>query len=944
MNAGVDRAVRASGLSLVAGLVVLAFAGRCLAAPDPADAQEKAKREKQYQQLRREYVTASQKGDLVRAAKLAKEALEVAILLYPEKDYPDGHPQLAGSLNNLGVLLRAQGQHGEARRYYERALKMYERLYPELFYPTGHPQLAGSLNNLGTLLQAQGEHGEARRYYERALKMRERLYAEKDHPNGHPQLAGSLNNLGTLLWAQGERDEARRYYERALKMYERLYPAGHHDLAASLNNLGVLLRAEGEYGEARRYFERALKMQERLYPEKDYPNGHPPLAISLDNVGGLFQRQGEYGEARRYCERALKMRERLYSEKDYPNGHPQLAHSLDNWGLLLQAQGEYGEALLSHFKALQMEQRIALSFLVASSEAEGLNFLGSQRDIRTVYLSCAARAHTAPDEAAYRLLYGGRGASLHMLRTRQAMLHTAADPDTNEKVRRLLDLRRGLSRLLLSPAGPARSGQPTAADLTRQKENLERELLDRLPPLARERATAQSRPNDLAKHLLAQSAFIDLYRFRDVEPTKGKWGQPGYFAFILAPDGTPRTVGPLEGKPIEEALARWQRDINAGLNSEAAEQLRRLLWEPLEKELPRGTTTVYLCPDGPLNALPWAALPGRDKGGVLLEDYALAVVPGGPFLLDQLQNPLKQSRPGALLAVGGVAYDDAPVPLKQAAGLRPTRGPATGPKKLTWPALEGTGKELDQVLALAKAAKEPPELLERRGAVAGTDRLLLDLPQARWTHLATHGFFAAPETEERKTLFREPLFAFGRGGERVGAGARNPLVQTGLVLAGANKAERKSLEDDPGILTGEAIAGLDLARMELAVLSACDTGLGEDTREAVLGLPRAFHLGGTRNVVASLWKVDDEATAALMALFYRNLWHKGQPPIEALRNAQLMLMRNPQDIPALAKERGPNFDKTVKRVETTAESRAPKPKGVAPVKQWAAFILSGPGR
>jgi CHAT domain-containing protein len=112
----------------------------------------------------------------------------------------------------------------------------------------------------------------------------------------------------------------------------------------------------------------------------------------------------------------------------------------------------------------------------------------------------------------------------------------------------------------------------------------------------------------------------------------------------------------------------------------------------------------------------------------------------------------------------------------------------------------------------------------------------------------------------------------------------------------------------------------------------------------VFGLQRALHLGGARNVVASLWKVDDDATAALMALLYRNLWEHKQPPLQALRNAQLTLRRHPGAVPLLAKERGPNFDKVVKRVE---EGLADPPSAggeAAPVKHWAVFILSGLGR
>src|SRR5262249_60777956 len=160
---------------------------------------------------------------------------------------------------------------------------------------------------------------------------------------------------------------------------------------------------------------------------------------------------------------------------------------------------------------------------------------------------------------------------------------------------------------------------------------------------------------------------------------------------------------------------------------------------------------------------------------------------------------------------------------------------------------------------------------------------------ARWPPLARHGYSAAVDSRERDKLYDQRdflTFERGFGRERVGAALRNPLTLTGLVLAGANGPAR---EGRPlGVLTAEAIAGQRLDRLQLAVLSACETGLGESERgEGVFGLSRAFHQGGCRNVVASLWKVDDTATAALMALFYRRLWDGARPaPAEALRQAQ----------------------------------------------------------
>jgi CHAT domain-containing protein len=132
--------------------------------------------------------------------------------------------------------------------------------------------------------------------------------------------------------------------------------------------------------------------------------------------------------------------------------------------------------------------------------------------------------------------------------------------------------------------------------------------------------------------------------------------------------------------------------------------------------------------------------------------------------------------------------------------------------------------------------------------------------------------------------------------------------------------------------------------LDLAVLSACETGLGDVAGgEGVYGLQRAFHMAGCPAVVASLWRVDDEATAALMGLFYHHLWREHKPPLAALRAAQLWLYRHPEAIGAAARARAaPDFDKLADLPE--AASTAAAPGGRAPAKQWAAFVLSGAGR
>src|SRR5262249_50092380 len=159
--------------------------------------------------------------------------------------------------------------------------------------------------------------------------------------------------------------------------------------------------------------------------------------------------------------------------------------------------------------------------------------------------------------------------------------------------------------------------------------------------------------------------------------------------------------------------------------------------------------------------------------------------------------PKEPAAPGRLLAVGAVRYDEAPTPLAQRGDVILHRGPAQdSEKRIRWPDLPGSGRELDQVLALA--GDRP--VTRVRGTAASTDRVLAELPRAQLAHFATHGFFADPKF--RSALHTDPsAFDLGARGTRHAAGARNPLALSGLVLAGANVPIADPLKDDRGILT-----------------------------------------------------------------------------------------------------------------------------------------------
>ena len=234
-------------------------------------------------------------------------------------------------------------------------------------------------------------------------------------------------------------------------------------------------------------------------------------------------------------------------------------------------------------------------------------------------------------------------------------------------------------------------------------------------------------------------------------------------------------------------------------------------------------------------------------------------------------------------------------------------------------------------LAATLTADQPRRPNTRFGPttlVATEDAFRKQAPNYRYLHLATHGYFApadlrsalSPAAERGKDARGPQANLFGRKG----IAGYHPGPLSGLALAGAGREPKPG--EDEGILTALEVASLDLKHVELAVLSACETGLGETAGgEGLLGLQRAFQEAGARTVMASLWQVHDDWTRKLMERFYENLWQKKMGRLAALLEARRWGMRE-------APKRGLH------------RPDAAPPQRVAPPFYWAAFVLSGDWR
>jgi tetratricopeptide (TPR) repeat protein/CHAT domain-containing protein len=868
-------------------------------------------------------------GQPGKALNYYERALSMWERLYPNQDDRDR----ARILNNLGNVLRELGQPAKALPHLERALALCERLYPK----QDHAELARGLNNLGVVLQALGQPAKALPYYERSLAMRERLHPKQDHRD----LPVSQMNLGAVLSDLGQPAKALPHLERALALCEHLYPKQHHrDLAASLSNLGTVQYVLGESAKALPFVERALAMDERLYANQDHPN----LARSLHNLAGVQCVLGESAKALPYAERGLAMCERLYPKQD----HPELAGSLNNLGIVLRALGQPAQALPHLERALAMYRNLGeLAFLdetQALSRAAVLAF-----NPQDAYLSVTRDLPTP--ETAYPHIWKTKAIVTRTLQDRRAAVRFAlTNPEKHMEFKASLDellLKRGQRAFWFhNSVNDPKSRDQQIRLLTDDIEKLERQLGNAFPDGPRRQELAKLGPADLAKGLPGHTAFIDLIRYTHYE--KGKPPQPRYVAFLLSGAGNIHRVELEAAADIDLAVDLWRQAVSGwspslkpavqrDLQDRAAKQataLRQLVWEPLAPHLPNDTHTVHLAPDGNLARFPFAALPGRRPGTILLEELTIAYAPHGPALLERLVYPPPlANEPGNALVVGGIKYDA-------------TGGQATA----LWHELKATAQERDELKRLA--GKRPVVALS--GPEASVARLTEELPKARYAHLATHGFFKEDEFAQEQKRLSQQLKHYEFAPDRVThvphQGVQCPLVFAGLVLAGANAPAKAG--PDGGLLVAETIGNLPLEGLRLAVLSACDTGLGEQTRgEAVQSLQLAFHLAGCPDVIASLWQVNDGATAVLMAKFYHELWVKNRPPIEALRQAQLLVYLRPDLVAELASDdRGPPRLGEARRreilergVDAPASDAQPGTRRT-PTKLWAAFVLSGTGQ
>ncbi len=823
--------------------------------------------------------------DYRRAEPLFVEALAIQKALVGEEDV-----EYARTLANLAQLYKDTGRYARSRDLSLRALGIRRALLPE-----GDPDVLLSLHNLAGLYVDLGDIDGAIERYQKVLALR-REHLGRDHP----EVAFTLNNLAEAYHRLGDSRRCRRMYEEALALLNRRLGPRHALTTMTRANLASVLLDLGEADEARKILEQTLK----LVREREGVR-HPDHAHALNNLAVLYWSTGDARRALPLFEQALKQRFESLGERA-----PGYVAALENVATQHLTLGDAPRAEPLYREALSLSrQRLEDTFAVLS-ERQRLDLLGRLQLSLHLYLG-AARAADAPAARLYEAVLAWKGAAAARAEEERA---ARGEPALAPLFTRLQAARVRLAALGANTPRPADEGRWLAAfkKVEAEKEETEAAIARGSAGFRLLGSRRRAAPADVSAALPEGAGLVDFIEYEQhlsLPPRKGgPAAERRLLAFVLRRGLPVRCVGLGPSAPIARAVKVWRDALERGEGgAEAASEVRRRVWLPLGRSL-GVVSAVIVAADGAVSHLPFAALPGARPGTCLIEEVAIGHITAGR---DLLPGPGRARAAGGLLTLGGADHGG--------------RG--------RWADLPGTRVEVARVADLWRGRAAGPVAV-LRGEGAGKADLLRALGDAppRWLHLATHGFFE--EAAEGRPV--SPAVALGM--RETMTLHRNPLLSCGLALARANV-------DAEGLLTGEEIAGLDLRGCELAVLSACGTGLGRvASGEGVLGLQRAFRLAGARSVLYSLWSVNDAATSVLMEEFYARLWGKEKlAPLEALRQAQLAVLRRPELVAARQKVLAgtPGLRGAGKASEVIVAGRRERR---SPPAWWGAWQLSGDWR
>jgi CHAT domain-containing protein/Tfp pilus assembly protein PilF len=719
------------------------------------------------------------------------------------------------------------------------------------------------------------------------------------------QTADAIAEVGRLNYKCRELLNERKYGEAiepcalALARGEHILGSEDLEVALSLNNLAELYVQTGDYKRAESSYQRAITIY-----EKRPDGGFHLVAILLNNLAFLYQEKGEYAKAKPLYRRALKIYEQTVGGEDHYVGT-----SLINLARLYAAEGDFPRAIEFMSHGQEIVEKDIKAYLSVSSEKSKQLYLDTVES--ETYSTVSLHAHSAPsNERAARLalttILRRKGRVIDAMTDQIGNLRRRAAPDDIKMLSALAAAQSQLATFQLSsdtPMSPAER-RTRITELETQIESLQLDI-SRHSPEFRSQTQAVTLEG-VREAIPANAALVEIFAYQPfnikAKSISKHFGKARYVAYVLKPQwNAPQSVDLGEAAQVDADLKLWREALLDPDRADVRALGRRVderVMRPVRNLL--GTTKrLFISPDGELNLIPFAALVDENNK-YLIETYSLDYLTSGRDLL-RLQ-VRSESRSGAVIFANPtynltgqfVAACDQRKPQrglllsasdanarndKNAVAQRDVGYRSIDFSQLCYPPLKGTAQEAAGIsIALTNATV----LTEKRA----TEAALKALKTPSILHVATHGFFLAdqppPPRVNGRQLERPDPAPYAPQQE-------NPMLRSGLILAGVNQKQSGAGED--GVLTAQEAAGLNLFGTKLVVLSACETGLGDVQNGAgIYGLRRALVLAGSETQVMSLWQVSDTATRDLMIGYYTRL-QAGAGRIAAMHQVQLDMLR-----------------------------------------------------
>jgi CHAT domain-containing protein/Tfp pilus assembly protein PilF len=772
------------------------------------------------------------RGDLVAADDYFHQAREIA-----EKVDPGGFAP-NGLMRSLGRVAESRGDLAKAEDYYRRFLAYWEKTDTQSEY------FAQGLFTVGMVVHERGDLAQAEGYYRRALAVWEKTAPESVY------VAEALESLGRLERDRGDLARAEEYQRRAIAIDRKRAPGG-LDLALALSDLGDVLLAKGELPEALECHQQALAMREKLVP------GSGEHADSLAAMAGIMRRQGKSDAAARYYQQVL---DPLENQVAHLGGGDELratfraryaSYYKDYIDLLVgQKQFDLAFQVMERFRARSLLETLAVARAEIRKGADP-TLLRQQRDLQA---SLAAKTQRRAELLATK----GHDAELEVLDKEIHNLHSHYQ-EVEDRIR----VSSPSYAALLHP-------QPISA------KDVQEQLLDEDTMLL-EYSLGEERSYVWALTPTSVVAY-ELPKRSDIEEAARET-----YRLLTARDEIHTQENAIQKQARLERARQAYRDKAAVLS--------RMVLGPIASQI-ENNKRLLIVSDGALQYIPFAALPNpqtataspEGRGEPLLLKHEIVNLPSATVLA-ALRQPRERKKPSkeiAVLADPVFAKDDARVRAGQGNSGKAihrhadqSRGEVTGSSRSASteqlarvvadiPSVSRGGAYLGRLPFSRLEARDILSLLPSEQTMQALDfrasratALSPDLAQYRIVHFATHGLLDSGHPEWSGLVFS--------------------------LVSPTGKPEE-------GFLGLEDVYNMTLSA-DLVVLSACNTGLGREIQgEGLVGLTQGFMYAGAPQIVASLWSVNDAATAELMGRFYRAMEQKKMSPVAALRQAQIEIL------------------------------------------------------